>query len=155
MNITLWSTTALTLALGVSAAAQEPTRQAGDVFTAIGCVQSESQYRAEIVDGKGGVVGTGVGASNEYVLRGARSVNIETLKPIATTGERGYEVVYSLTGNLEHEVAPTMGQQVAVSGYVEVAETDGTNRVKDLPRLNVIGWHKISDRCPARTVDPK
>jgi hypothetical protein len=155
MNLKLWSTAALTLALGSPAAGQQPTREATDMFTAVGCVQGESQYRAEIADGKGGVAGSGVGASNEYVLRAARSVSIETLKPRGTSGDQGYEVVYSLTGNLEHEVAPSLGKQIAVSGYVEVDDTAGTNRVKDLPRLNVIGWHKVSDRCPARTAARK
>jgi len=38
-------------------------------------------------------------------------------------------------------------RQVAVSGYVEVAKTEGTDKVKDLPRMNVVGWHVVSDRC--------
>ena len=129
-----------------SAATAQPTRTAADVITVIGCVQRETEYRAEITDGKGGVAGTGVGAGNEFVLRSLQTVSNDTLKPTGTSGVRSDEV-YSVTGNLERELARAVGRQVAVSGYVEVAPSQGTEKVKDLPRLNAAGWHIVSERC--------
>ena len=129
-----------------SAPTAQPTRSAADVITVIGCVQRETEYRAEITDGKGGVAGTGVGAGNEFVLRSMQTVSNDTLKPTGTAGVRPDEV-YSVTGNLEHELARAVGRQVAVSGYVEVAPSQGTDKVRDLPRLNAAGWHIVSERC--------
>lgn len=131
----------------VGAHQQESTRAAFDVVTVVGCVQRETDYRAQINDGKGGVAGTGAGAANEFVLRSVRSVSSDTLKPRSTTGASPEEV-YSVTGNLERELERAVGHQVAVSGYVEVAKTEGTEKVKDLPRLNAIGWHTVSQQCP-------
>ena len=130
-------------------AAAEPTRSAADVITVLGCVQRETEYRSEIADGKGGVAGTGVGASNEFVLRSLQTVSNDTFKPTGTSGVSPNEV-YSLTGNLEHELQRALGKQVAVSGYVEVARSQGTEKVRDLPRLNAAGWHLVSDQCPQR-----
>jgi hypothetical protein len=75
-----------------------------------------------------------------------RAMSSETLKPIPR-GVGDFEVVYSLTGDMESDIARAVGQQIAVCGYVEVASSDGTKKVEDLPRFNVIGWHKVSDRC--------
>ncbi len=130
------------------AATQTPTRSAADVITIVGCVQREADYRAQIKDGKGGAAGTGVGADNEVVLHSIRTLSSETLKPTATS-RIGPDEVYSVTGNLEREVAKVVGRQVAMSGYVEVATTDGTDRVRDLPRFNAAGWHTVADKCPA------
>jgi hypothetical protein len=123
-----------------------PTRSAADVITVIGCVQRESDYRSQTADGKGGIAGTGVGAGNEVVLRSLRTVSNETLKPTATSGIAADEV-YSVTGNLESEMVRAVGRQVAVSGYVETAPSQGTEKTKDLPRLNAAGWHIVSERC--------
>jgi len=131
---------------GSRTATPSPTRSASDVITVIGCVQRESEYRSQIADGKGGVAGSGVGAGNEVVLRSLRTVSNETLKPTATAGIAADEV-YSVTGNLESEMARAVGRQVAVSGYVETAPSQGTEKVKDLPRLNAAGWHIVSERC--------
>lgn len=138
---------ALCAGTSVGAQRQESTRTASDIITVVGCVQHEKDYRSQVNDGKGGVAGTGVGAANEFVLRNVRSVSSDTLKPTATTGSSGYEEVYGVTGKLEHELERANGHQVAVSGYVEVANTDATAKVKDLPRLNAIGWHTVAQKC--------
>lgn len=131
--------------------AQTPTRTASDVITIVGCVQRETEYRAQVADGKGGVAGTGAGANNEFVLHSIRTVSNDTLKPTARPGITPDEV-YSVTGNLERELVKAVGRQVAVSGHVEVAASAGTTQVKDLPRFNAAGWHVVSERCaPART----
>lgn len=126
----------------------EPTRTAASVITVTACVQRETEYRAQVKDGRGGVAGTGLGADNEVVLHSIRTVSNETLAPTATPGI-GPDAVYSVTGDLEREIARAVGRQVAVSGYVEIARTDGTAKVEDLPRFNAAGWHVVAERCPA------
>jgi hypothetical protein len=133
----------------VSAGAQQatptPSRDASDVLTIAGCVQREADYRADVKEGKGGIAGTGIGESHDFVLRSARSVSTGTLKP---TGKgEPFETVYRLGGKLERELANAVGHQVAVSGYVKVEDTKGTNKVEDLPDMIVIGWHNINDQC--------
>jgi hypothetical protein len=142
------TTTALPLVLAASALAQQPGRSAADIITVVGCVEREAEYRAQVADGKGGSGGTGLGAGNEFVLRGVRTVSTETLKPTAGANV-GFEDVYSVTGNMESQLAKAVGRQVAVSGFVEVETSAGTAKVKDLPRLNAAGWHVVSERCPA------
>ena len=127
---------------------KDPTRSALDVITVTGCVEKEADYRASISEGKGGTLGSGAGAPNEYVLRSVQTVSQDTLKPTGTSA-RTYEEVYSVTGDLEHELAKAVGHQIAMSGYVEVAKSNGTERVKDLPNFKAVGWHMVSDRCPA------
>ena len=139
--------TGLLIATTTPFAQQAATRTAADVVTVVGCVQHEAEYRAQVSDGRGGAAGSGVGVGNEFVLRSARSVMTEDLKP--RTMPAGFEEVYSVTGNLERELVKALGQQVAVSGYVEVAVSAGTERVRDLPRLNAVGWHVVGSKCNA------
>jgi hypothetical protein len=131
---------------GASVAQQQSTRTALDVITVTGCVEKETAYRTSIADGKGGTLGSGAGAANEYVLRSVQIVSRETLKPTGTTS-REYEDVYSVTGKLEHELDRAVNHQIAMSGYIEVLKSNGTEKVKDLPNLNAVGWHVVSDHC--------
>ena len=127
----------------------KPTRDATDVLTVTGCVQREADYRAKIGEGKGGVAGTGLGESHEFVLRNVRTVYTETLKPLAKPGN--FEEVYRMTGKLESELGKVVGHKVAVSGYVKEKETNGTAKVADLPDMVVIGWHNVADSCSLST----
>ena len=152
MRSKMWSTAAIACMLVSLTAAQEKKDQTRakasggqDIVTVVGCVQKESTYRAERNEGKGGAANTGIGVANEFMLRGAKTVNAETLKPIDTGGSNIDS--YSLTGKLEGDVQPTVGQQIAVTGYVEKATSEGTNKVKDLPMLNVLSWRKVADSC--------
>jgi len=43
-----------------------------------------------------------------------------------------------------------VGHQVAVSGYVKVEDTKGTDKVEDLPDMVVIGWHNVNDHCTSQ-----
>jgi hypothetical protein len=154
MRSKLWSTAAITFALVSLTAAQgqrgqddrKKTSGGEDIITVVGCVQKEADYRSQKSDGRGGAANTGIGVANEFVLRSAKTVDSTTLKPI-NTGEGGYEVVYSLTGKLEGEVQSSVGQQVAVTGYVERANSNGTQKVKDLPMLNAQSWRKVGGSC--------
>jgi hypothetical protein len=44
-------------------------------------------------------------------------------------------------------VQPAVGKQIAVTGFVEKAKSEGTDKVKDLPMFNVQSWRKVSDSC--------
>jgi hypothetical protein len=144
-----WPTfVAMLLVASSTSAAQQSTRSAFDVITVTGCVEPEATYRAQIGGGKGGPLGSGAGEGNEFVLRSVVSVSPDTLEPRAKPST-AFEEVYRLTGSMEHELASAVGKQVDVSGYVEVAKTDGTEKVKDLPNMKIEGWHVASARCTA------
>jgi len=152
MRSKMWSTAAIACMLVSLTAAQEKKDQARgkssggeDIVTVLGCVQKESAYRAQNNEGKGGTANTGVGVANEFMLRSAKTVNAETLKPIDNRGSNIDS--YSLTGKLEGDVQPAVGQQIAVTGYVVKASSEGTKKVKDLAMLNVLSWRKVADRC--------
>ena len=151
MRSKIWSTAVVVFALVSMTAAQDKKQQpktsgGEDILTVVGCVQKEADYRSQHNEGRGGAANTGIGVSNEFVLRGANTVDSETLKPI-NTGGTGKDVTYSLTGRLEGEVASAVGQQIAVTGYVEKADSAGTNKVKDLPMFNIESWRKVEGRC--------
>jgi len=130
---------------------KDPKRSDIDVITVTGCVEKEADYRNSISSGKGGALGSGVGVGNEYVLRSVQTVKADTLKPTGTSPQN-YEEVYAVTGDLEHELDKALGHKVAASGYVEVAKSKGTDKVKDLPNFKVVGWHSVADTCsPAVT----
>jgi len=134
-----------------SAVAQQPGQKAPsrsdlDVITVTGCVQKEADYRRSIGSGKGGALSSGVGVADEYVLRSVQTVDANTLTPTGTS-PKNVEEVYAVTGNLEHELAKAVGHSVAVSGYVEVEKSKGSNRVKDLPDFKAVGWHSVADTC--------
>ena len=150
MRSKMWSTAAIAFMLVSLPAAQDKqvkskTSGGEDVLTVVGCVQKEADYRAQKNDGRGGAANTGLGVANEFVLRSARTVSNESLKPI-DNGKSGPDT-YTLTGKLEGDVKPTVGQQIAVTGYVERAKSEGTDKVKDLPNFNVESWRKVSDSC--------
>src|SRR5687767_6146179 len=90
---------AVALALGVVAFAQSPQPQtptsspsaqaagqpsAAAEVTFSGCIQREADYRRANNLGKGGAVGTGVGAGNEFVL-----INASTSRAGASTPSTG------------------------------------------------------------------
>ena len=138
-----------TVALAGTPQDKPPTRTAADVITVLGCVQREADYRAEVQESKGGIAGTGIGVGHQFVLRQVEHSSNDSLKPRGTSGR--FEDVYTITGNLESEMEKAVGHEVAVSGYVEVADSDGTKKVEDLPRLNALGWNVTAQACrPAK-----
>lgn len=139
---------------GVGVAAQEKpakTTERAAVASVVGCVEREADYRKRTSDGKGGPLGSGAGAANEFVLTFAKLVPTKGVHTDAThkpTGTTGLEEVYGITGKLEDELKREVGRQVEVTGYVEVDTSYGTTKVKDLPRMNVSQWHRVGDFCP-------
>jgi hypothetical protein len=104
--------------------------------TLIGCIELERDYRARKDAGKGGVLGTGVGVGNEFVLTNA--------KPPTGRGRTaaGPGADYELTGRLERDFLRHVGRQVEVVGVIE-KDGDG------LPAIDVMLWHPVGDYCPA------
>lgn len=125
---------------------QQPPGQirAANEVAMIGCLQREADYRAVQGDTKGGVLGTGVGVANEYVLVDAT--------PVAATGDArqasnaGVDPrTFSLTGRLEGDLGSAVGRMVEVVG---VAEDGGDSN--DLPQFTVTLSHAVRDFCPRR-----
>ena len=157
MRAQLTCASVLALLLPVAAAAQEapaPAAKANEV-TVIGCLQREADFRAINNSGRGGVLGSGVGVSDEYVLSDARPADTNRnsrMRPRAAApaepeavGTSGATRHYSLTGALEDNLLRDVGRLVEIVGTVEEpAERDR------LPRLTISVWHPVGDFCPAK-----
>lgn len=133
---------ALIVMLG-AAAPQAQEKPAASEIAVIGCVELERDYRARKESGKGGVLGSGVGVGNEFVLSNARTVPAPGRGRGAAVGTSGTPGVdYSLTGRLERELLRSVGRQVEVVGVIE-ADKQG-----ELQVLQINLWHPVSDFCP-------
>ena len=136
-----------------TAKAQDKALKANErnvVVNIVGCVEREADYRKQIGEGKGGPLNSGVGAGNEYVLRCAKSVpdGAVSTKTLESTGRAGAEDIYSVTGKSEDELKSELGRQVDVTGYVEVAKSGGSLKVRDLSRLHINKWSRVAEACP-------
>ena len=109
-------------------AAQQPAGSAQTV-TVTGCIQREADFRKARDAGRGGVVGTGVGAGNEFILADASMAAGATSTrgagapaPAATTGGT---VAYELSGRDESKAEQFVGKRVEIAGMLKAAETAG------------------------------
>jgi hypothetical protein len=126
--------------LPLSARPSQATRE-GEV-TLIGCVELERDYRARKESGRGGVLGSGVGVGNEFVLTNAKPApGGRRGQPAGTAGAPGSD--YSLSGKMEKDFLRHVGRQVEVIAIVEKAG-------EAMPTLNVSLWHPVGDYCPAK-----
>lgn len=98
---------------------------AGGSIMVAGCVQRETDYRRAHSKGKGGAVGTGVGADNEYVLVAASIVPAAGAatpttpqEATGTTGAAGTDA-YEMTGPNESQLAQYVGKRVEITGKVK------------------------------------
>jgi hypothetical protein len=161
---------AVVIAAAVSAAAgqQPPAARQGQplaapiTVTVVGCVEFEQDYRKRMAAGRGGVLGSGVGASDEFVLTNVRPADAE----VGTTGRAGRGSaakpanpgsgggVYSMTGPQEKNLKREVGRQIEVVGVVENAGKPSTGAeltdISDLPRIAIQTWHPVNDFCPAK-----
>ena len=110
----------------------------------VGCLEYETDYRARMNTGKGGVLGTGVGAGNEYVLSNAAVAppGATAPKPTGTSGSSGSD--YMLTGTVEENMKREVGRQVHIIGTV-----DQVGSGSELSRISVSAFHPMMDYCPA------
>ena len=130
--------------LSAVAAAQSPTGQT----TITGCVVSESEYRKMHDAGRGGVVGTGVGAGNEFILAEASSgpatitdaQNSRSVMPSAsgTSGATGTSgttgaMAYELSGPGEGQLSRYVGRRVEITGMFKAAETTASGQTTGGP----------------------
>ena len=83
----------------------------------VGCVQREADYRQAQDKGRGGVAGTGVGVTDEFVLTSA-SMATQGLKPDAAAADTAYE----LTGANEQKAKEFVGKRVEITGTLKPAE---------------------------------
>jgi LPXTG-motif cell wall-anchored protein len=96
--------------------------------TAIGCLQSEREYRRQHESSK--FAGTGYGLNDEYVLIdaviGGPSLNIEPVteqEANCVTG-RGSGQAFELTGHGEDDLSAFLGRRVAIHGMLKHAKHD-------------------------------
>ncbi len=120
------------------ATAQAPQTDKQSEVTLVGCVEMEKDYRARKEAGRGGVLGSGVGVGNEFVLSGAKPVPGRRGAGAPSSAATDYEV----TGRLERDFLRHVGRQVEVVGTLE-KNADG------LDRINVTLWHPVDDYCPS------
>jgi hypothetical protein len=96
--------------------------------TAIGCLQSEREYRRQHESSK--FAGTGVGLNDEYVLIdaviGGPDLNIEpvTEEESNCTARQGSGQAFELTGHGEDSLAQFLGRRVAIHGMLKHAKHD-------------------------------
>jgi hypothetical protein len=122
--------------------------------TLVGCVMREADYRKMHDAGRGGVLGTGVGAGNEFVLvnamplsqdeakrrAAARSAKQKMPASVGTSGATGK--TYSLTGPSEKSMVSDVNRMVEVVGKIE-------NPAVEMPIVAMSVWHPVGDYCPA------
>ena len=148
----------------------QPMKAAAESVTLIGCVQSESDYRRANNLGKGGAVGTGVGAGDEFVL-----INAAKLDPAAPAGATGTSgttpaagtEAYELSGDKEDDVKAFLGKRVEITGKLKAAEmspagptggatagappagVDAASKDLKLREIDVISVKEATGTCPA------
>ena len=122
----------------------------------VGCVELESDYRKRMSAGRGGALGTGAGAGDEFVITNVRPASGE----VGTSGSRKPDApgagsgggIYTLTGSQEKNLKREVGRQIEVVGKLETAGKESTGAelkdISDLPRINIDTWHPVRDYCP-------
>jgi hypothetical protein len=112
-------------------AATAPQESPAEQVTLVGCVQSEEDYRKAHNLGKGGAVGTGVGAGNEFVLISAMKMPAAGATA-GTTGTAGAMApgtdAFELSGDKESELKAFVGKRVEIMGKMKAAETSATGK---------------------------
>ena len=144
--------------------AQEMKAQEQQV-TIIGCVQKEADYRQAKNLGKGGAVGTGVGARDEFVLINASMApsSATAPAPTGTAGAPAGNEEYEATGKNEEQLGTFVGKRVEITGKLKAAETKaatGTtggataampgSRDLKLRELEVLSVKEAAGTCPAK-----
>ena len=112
---------ALSSLLGTQAYAQDDLKAEATPIALAGCIQRETEYRRQNNSGKGGFLGFGGGLGDEYVLVNA-SRGVDGAFGDCTTASGGD--AYELTGSVEDDLEPFVGQRVAITGTRKEADID-------------------------------
>ena len=163
-KLMLFTSAALLWIAPVMLSAQTPTDRGEKIrpqigrpvaeVTLIGCVMREADYRKMHNGGRGGVLGSGVGAGNEFVLvnantlsqdearrrAAARSAKEKMPASVGTTGTAGK--TYSLTGDAEKNMVSDINRMVEVVGKIDGGSAE-------MPNVVISVWHPVADFCPA------
>lgn len=88
--------------------------------TLVGCIQREADYRKVHERGRGGVVGTGLGSGDEFVLINASPAAAApgAVDCSSTASTEAYE----LTGSREGDLKAFVGRAVQITGTMKKAE---------------------------------
>jgi hypothetical protein len=147
----------------------QPAAQSGTQpetpITLVGCVQREADYRREQDKGRGGAVGTGAGAGNEFVLINASVATPDT--PTSSGAEPcapgGKGEAYELTGDRERDLERFVGRRIEIAGMLKKHDTVGTSGTgaskptggfdpmgKDLllPEVNITSFKEVAAGRP-------
>lgn len=118
-------------ALGITTQAQAPKAPSPDAKTKApaadvvitGCVQTETAYREARNKARGGVMGTGIGEKDEFVLIKA-SPSRSPSEAVGTSGTNAPAgtMSYELSGKAEKDVAPFVNQRVEIRGMLKAEE---------------------------------
>jgi hypothetical protein len=99
--------------------------------TAVGCLQTEKDYRHLHDSGRGGFLRTGAGEGDEYILVhatvGVASMHVEPATEAENANclaspDNGQAI--ELTGHPERDLAPFVGRRVVISGMLKHAKHD-------------------------------
>jgi hypothetical protein len=100
----------------------QTARASGDQVTVTGCIQREADYRRSTGAGQGGVVGTGAGVANEFVLANAMMSQGGAAGATGTAGSTS-NTAYELTGPNEGRAATYVGKRVEIMGTLKPTDT--------------------------------
>jgi len=117
-----------------TAAAGEKSASEEASVTLVGCIQREADYRKAIDRGRGGVVGTGLGGGDEFVLINAsRAASAPGAINCSTTSTAE---AYELTGSREADLKGFVGRAVQITGTMKKAEVKpvGTSGSAETPQ---------------------
>ena len=146
-----------------SAPNTQTPRTSGEQVTVTGCIQREADYRRSAGAGRGGVVGTGAGVANEFVLANAM-MSQGGASPSATgTAGANSTTAYELTGPNEGRAATYVGKRVEISGVLKPTDTapaggatanvPGSQDLK-LRELEVTSVRETTGPCSSSTTAP-
>jgi len=131
----LWGAIVAVMLSTIAPAFAQAGKDAGKEVRIVGCIQWEKDYRKERNEGRGGVLGTGAGVGNEFVLT--------MVKPEGTRKA----TAYSITGDREKELGRRIGQQVEIIGIIEDEGKPDSEHFGDLPRIRMTAWVPVKDTC--------
>jgi hypothetical protein len=147
---------------------QSSRSSADQSVTVTGCIQREADFRRASGAGRGGAVGTGIGAGNEFILANATmsastsgaaapTSGANTPSPTGTAGTRS-ATAYELTGSKEGDAGAFVGKRVEITGMVKPMSSTGgptanapLSQDLKLSELEISSIRETTGACAAST----